>query len=299
MVRNRVSSKPISLLSHIRFRDSIIFQSPTFVALATFIPNASPTHVAQALILVLGSFLIMAHIFAFNDWADMALDYQNTHKRDGSFVEHGFTSREMLNLASWLAVGGIGAVAVASIALVPIALVMILLGVAYSFPVKGLKAKGIPVLSSILHFAGIVLAFLLGSTAFSAIDSRSVLIGCYFGILITAGHLVQEVQDYADDRRGGIRTNAVQFGQAPMFILSFALFAFSFLFLIALAQAGFIPALAEYSVILFPVYAFWAIKVYRAGLESANVRRLRNQYRILFAVVVLVLLLSAIANKAA
>jgi 4-hydroxybenzoate polyprenyltransferase len=184
-----------------------------------------------------------------------------------------------------------------SIGLVPIAGLMILLGIAYSFPAAGLKAKGMPVVSSVLHFAGTVLTYLLGSAAFAPIDYPAVVLGCYFGILITAGHLVQEVQDYADDRLAGVRTNAVQFGQANTFWLSFGLFGLSFVLLVWLSVIGMLPAVSGYTVVLFPIYAYWAIQVIRAGLPSNRVRQLRNRYRLLFAVVALVLLIGAVAEK--
>jgi 4-hydroxybenzoate polyprenyltransferase len=285
------------IVARIRVSDSIVFQSPAIIGMALFIPALSGANLVRTLFLAAGSFLAMAHIFAFNDWADMILDHQSAQKGHASFLERGVTRREMLYLAAVLAVAGIGAVAMASPVLVPIALGMILLGMIYSLPVRGVQAKGVPIVSSLLHFAGTVLTFLLGSAAFAAIDARSFLIGCYFGILITAGHLVQEVQDYPDDRLGGVRTNAVQFGQAPMFFLSFGLFGFSFLLLLALATAGLVPAISGYALALFPIYAYWAIGVYRGGLQYGDVKRLRDQYRILFAIVALVLVLGALAGK--
>lgn len=285
------------IVSRIRVRDAIIFHSPTVIGMALQIPGAEGTHLLRAALLATGSFLIMAHIFALNDWGDMSLDYQNQDKRSRSLVELGITSKQILGLALVLAVLGLGAVALVSAALLPIAGMMILLGVAYSFPIAGLKAKGLPIVSSALHFAGTLLTYLLGSAAFAPVDYPAVLVGSYFGILIVAGHLAQEVQDYTEDRRAGIRTNAVQFGKPIAFWLSFGLFGLSFVVLTWLSATGVVPSIAGFSSILFPLYAYWAVQAMRAGLPSSLVRQLRNRYRILFAAVALMLLLGALAEK--
>lgn len=293
----RAQSNVGRIVSRIRVRDAIIFQAPTIIGMALHMPNMDPSVAVRAILLTAGSFLIMAHIFAFNDWADMALDYQNQDKRSRSLIELGIASREIFYLALGLAVLGLVIVAIVSVSLVPIAGTMILLGIAYSFPAAGLKAKGMPVISSILHFAGTVLTYLLGSAAFASIDTSAIVLGSYFGVLITAGHLVQEVQDYADDRLAGIRTNAVQFGQANTYWLSFGLFGFSFGLLVWLASVGILPSVSAYTAILFGIYAYWAVDVYRSGLKSSRVRELRNRYRLLFAVVALVLLIGALVQK--
>jgi 4-hydroxybenzoate polyprenyltransferase len=296
MNQRKTRRGPLLVLRRLRVRDAIIFESPAIVAIALYVPALSPSNLARSFALALGGFLLMAHIFTFNDWADISLDHANTDKRAGSLKGQGFGGREILWMAAGLAVAGIAAVAAASLSLVPIALGMVFLGILYSFPISGLKAKAIPVISSLLHYAGIVLTFLLGSAAFAPIDAGTLMVGSYFGMLITAGHLVQEVQDYAEDRRAGIRTNAVQFGQRPMFALSSALFGLSFFFLVVLGLRGVIPIVVSYTSVLFALYAYWAVAVYRGGLRSADVRALRNRYRLMFAVVALVLFSAGLAR---
>jgi len=292
-----VPGKLTSLLAVIRYREAVIFQTPSLVALALYLPDFAPDNLWRALLLSLGCFLIMAYIFAYNDWADFALDHQVPGQSKNTFLYRGITAAEMLSVAIGLATAGTLIVALVSVAVVPVVLLMVLLGLAYSLPIRGLKGKSIPVYSSFLHFTGILLVFVFGAMAFSPIQMRGLLVGSYFGILITAGHLVQEVQDYAGDRSSKVSTNAVKFGQRPMFVFAFVLFAFSFVVLYALAQAGLVPAAAKYSLLLFPIYAVWAARAYRAGLDEKDVRRLRNQYRLLFAIVVLVISVSAVLQR--
>jgi 4-hydroxybenzoate polyprenyltransferase len=246
-----------------------------------------------------GCFLLMAYIFAFNDWTDIALDSENSQKSRHTFSHDGITGQAMLSLAIALAATGILVVALISIRLILFAVLIVCFGVAYSFPGKGLKVKGIPILSSGLHFVGTALTFLMGAATFSPLTLDMLLIASYFGMLITAGHLVQEVQDYGDDRLAGVRTNAVRFGQRRVFVAAGVLFGLSFLYLIGLACAGLVTGLAQYTVVLYPLYVLWAIQVSRAGYDKDHVRGLRDRYRVLFGVVVVVILAGALAAKGA
>jgi 4-hydroxybenzoate polyprenyltransferase len=183
--------------------------------------------------------------------------------------------------------------------LVLIAFLILLLGVAYSFPFLGLKGKGIPLLSSVQHVAGTMLTFMLGYALFSPIDTRALLIGGYFALIITAGHLVQEVQDYQGDLTAGISTNAVRFGQRWMFGVAFGLFTLSFAYLYGLASGGLIPSALRYLAAFYPVFCLLAWRTYRAGFSPENVRRFRSQYRRLFALIVLVMSLGTVLETLA
>jgi len=289
--------KYVQLLARVRVPDAIIGMALTTFGITLYIPSLSASNLVLALLLSLGSFFVMAHIFALNDWADAALDRENAEKRANSLLEKGIAARDVLLLACGLGLAGIAIISVAKAALLPIVLAMMGLGIAYSVPLHRSVVKGMPILSSVMHFAGGVLAFLLGSTAFAQVDAAMVLLGSYGAILIVAGHLIQEVQDAADDSRGGIRTSAVQFGPAPVFGAALILFGVSFIVLYLLARAGLVPAVGGYAVVLFPLVAFWGWGVLRSDLASGEVRRFRRKYRALFAALMLVLLAGALLEK--
>lgn len=298
MVFADLRDKLSSLFSSIRYRDAFIFQAPAITGMLIFFPDLSPTTGRQALLLAVGSFLLMAYIFVFNDWADFHSDRFVLQNSGQTLLDHkAITHQQMLILAVFLALIGALTVALVSTTLIPIIALIIIFGLFYSLPIRGVQGKGIPVFSSFLHFSGILLTFLLGSTTFAPIDTRAIMIGSYFGILITAGHLVQEVQDYGGDYSNHIQTNAVWFGQKPVFIVSFIAFGISFLFLYWLAQAGLAPDSIKYTMLLFPIYSVWAFRIYRSGLKSESVKGLRNRYRILFAVIIFFLLSGVLANK--
>jgi 4-hydroxybenzoate polyprenyltransferase len=298
MIFEDIIDKLRSFSSTIRYRDAFIFQSPAIAGMLMFFPNVSPTTGLQALLLAVGSFLLMAYIFVFNDWADFHSDRLVLPNNRHTLVDNkAITHREMLILAVFLALIGTLTVVLVLTTLIPIVVLIIIFGLLYSLPIRGLQGKGIPVFSSFLHFAGILLTFLLGATMFAPIGMPAIMVGSYFGILITAGHLVQEVQDYNEDNFNHIQTNAVWFGQKPVFIVSFIMFGISFIVLYSLAQAGLTPGIIKYAVLLFPIYAVWAFRVYRSGLQSESVRDLRNRYRILFAGIIFFMVSGILANK--
>jgi 4-hydroxybenzoate polyprenyltransferase len=287
------------LLSSIRYLEALIFQTPTLMGLVVFLPAISFRYAVEALLACAGSFLIAAAILAINDWADINLDSQNSLKREDTFLERGVTPKQMLALAVSLAACGLAFFAALSEFQVAIALVWFGLGLAYSVPLGALRGKGIPLFSSFLHFSGTLVAFLLGALTFAPADWRMILVASYPALLLTAGHLIQEVQDYEEDRLSGCQTNAVRFGRKAVFILGCLLFGLSFLLLYWLVQEGFFPDAIKYTSILYVLYGAFAMQAYRAGLTRDSVRHLRKQYRILFAVVVLAMLVGNLLAKAA
>jgi 4-hydroxybenzoate polyprenyltransferase len=286
-----------SAVATIRWREAVIFQTPAVLGLAVFIPAISVGSAARALLACIGSFLSAASILAFNDWADISLDSQHSLKRHGTFVQRGLHPRQMLLLALALAAGGMIVFAFLSAPHVAAAFLAIVLGLAYSVPIVGLRGKSIPLFSSFLHFGGTLLSFLLGALTFAPDDWRGLLIAAHPAILLTAGHLVQEVEDYEEDRLSGCRTNAVRFGRTPVFVIAAVLFGSSFWLLWWLTAVGFFPPFVKYTAILYPVYLALALRAYRLGLTRATVRRLRDRYRVLFALVLVAMLLGSLLQR--
>jgi len=169
---------------------------------------------------------------------------------------------------------------------------LILFGLMYSIPLPKIKGKNIPAISTLLHFATALLVFLLGSITYSVINDRALLIGSYLGLIISAGHMVQEVQDYEGDRLSGDWTNAVRFGPRPVFIFSFLLFSLSFVFLFWLTRIGFLPSIIRFTLLLYPVYIFESINAYQAGLSRNIIKNFRKRYRLLFALIMAIIVAS-------
>ena len=293
----RMSTKLKSFIFCIRYREALIFQAPAFVGLTFSISQMTVKTGASLIIFALGGFCLMAHVFCFNDWSDWKLDYRSPEKLKHILLNKGITSHEMLTLSVVLGMASLLIFALISSTLFIIAVMILSLGVVYSFPILRFQGKSIPLFSSILHIVGGLLTFQLGYAFFSAIGTRSLYIGGYFGLLLAAGHLVHEVQDYAGDRRNRISTNAVRFGPGFNFSMSFALSTFSFIYLFGLTHAGLIPSVLKYLLFFYPIYAVLAWKTFNAGLVPKNVRRFRNQYRILFGFVVIIMSVCALIYK--
>ncbi|MDP8221902.1 MAG: UbiA prenyltransferase family protein [Candidatus Lernaella stagnicola] len=109
----------------------------------------------------------------------------------------------------------------------------------YSHP--RIYAKSRPIFGTLVHFVGGVLQFLLGYAAARPIDAEGVLIGAYFSLVFSAGHLNHEVKDYEPDQVAGLQTNAVVYGPRRMFSIAFAVFTLAFFYLLILAWHDVIP----------------------------------------------------------
>src|SRR5689334_6036846 len=143
-----------SILSSIRYLDALIFETPTLIGLVVFLPRLSAGAAVACFLAALGSFFVMASIFAMNDWADINLDLKNSVKRQNTFLERGIHPKQMIALAISLAAGGLIVFTALSRQLVVTAMLALAFGLAYSVPLRGVRGKSIPVFSSLLHFGG-------------------------------------------------------------------------------------------------------------------------------------------------
>jgi 4-hydroxybenzoate polyprenyltransferase len=175
----------------------------------------------------------VAHIFSFNDWAGASTDRNDPTRSETVFSTRGVAPRDVLLLSAALLALSLLLFAHLSRQTLLVAVAIAALGVFYSHP--RLNGKGTPIISSCPHLVGGVLHFLLGYSLFSPIDQSGILIGLFFALTFTAGHLNQEVRDYDGDRLNGVHTNAVAFGKTPAFLAGLVVFtlAYTDLFLLA------------------------------------------------------------------
>lgn len=269
-------------LSCLRYRDIVVLQGSPLMGVAFTLGEVTVEKVFNLLLFSLASFLLVAHIFCFNDWAGIASDLQDPNKAKEVFLTKGISRREVGLLALFLGLLSLFLFSLFSFRTLLLALGVLLLGLLYSHPY--LHAKGIPVLSSCVHLTGGVLHFLLGYSLFGGIDQRGVLIGLFFALTFTAGHLNQEVRDYEGDLLNGILTNGVRFGKKRTFYAGFLLFTLSYGHLWGLARYGLVPPQLGYCVLLYPVqgYLFW--RTLKAGLTFQSVSRFQAFYRALYAI---------------
>jgi 4-hydroxybenzoate polyprenyltransferase len=225
----------------------------------------------------------VAHVFVLNDWSGIHGDLKDPNRAARTFAAKGITRAEFGYLAVAFLVLSLLLFAVLGLAPFCLALAIAGLSALYSAPV--FHMKGLPLLNSLLHFAGGALHFMLGYAAFAALDIRAGAIGCFFGLVFTAGHLTHEARDCEGDELNVIRTNAVAFGRRRSFFASLALFTAAFALLVALAAWGTVPRVLMLAAALYPVHLFGAWRALRAGLGFESLSRFQRWYRTLYALI--------------
>lgn len=272
------------LLSCIRVKEVLVLQGAPSMGLILSMGPPTLDKIAVAALFGLASFLLVAHIWTLNDWADLHLDTRDLNKSLDVFTSKGIDPSRMLRFSIALLIASLSLFAFFSSGTLLIAVCIAILGFAYSFP--GIHAKGIALLSSVTHLVGGLLHFLLGHSLFAPIDANSILTAAFFALIFTAGHGIQEVQDYDADRLAGIQTNAVVFGKLSVFGAAVACFVFAYGYLFFLATAHIVPArLVPAVLVLVPLHLHWAIQTLRTGLSFDSVRRFRRGYNVLLAVI--------------
>lgn len=267
-------------LSCLRYRDIVVLQGSPLMGVAFTLGEVKPELISSLGLFALASFLLVAHIFCFNDWAGIASDLQDPNKAKEVFLTKGITRREVGALSLFLGLFSLALFSLLPFRTLLLAVGILLLGLFYSF-----YAKGIPVVSSGVHLIGGVLHFLLGYSLFGGIGSRGVLIGLYFALTFVAGHLNQEVRDYEGDRLNGILTNGVRFGKRKTFLAGFLLFTIAYGHLVFLAHSGLVPPQLRYLIGLYPVHVVLSWRTFRAGLTFQSISRFQASYRVLYALI--------------
>ncbi len=280
---------PLAYLSCIRFSEVLVLQGSPLFGVAFALHDLTLDKAAAIAVFGLASILLVANIWTFNDWANGSADLQDPNRSERVFSTKGVSARGLLGFSLGLLAASLLVFAMLPHRTLILAVAIAALGVVYSHP--ALNAKSVPVVSSCSHLLGGTLHFLLGYSLLSPLDRRGILIGLFFGLTFTAGHLNQEVRDYASDRANGLRTNAVAFGRTAAFVAGAAIFTLAYADLALLAFAGVLPRwLGVAPLALYPLHLFWTAGTFREGLGYAAVSRFQGRYRMLFALIGLAML---------
>lgn len=265
---------PWRWLAAIRLDEVLVLQGAPFLGVAFALASGASASPPSLLAFGLASCALVAHVFALNDWSEMEpaprrgpLDRRETRGLSVALL--------LLGLSLFAAIGPLPLLLACAIAL---------LSALYSAPPS--RAKGTPVVASMLHVAGGAVHFLLGYSLLGTFDLRGLLLALFFGLTFAAGHLTQEVRDRDVDLGNGIRTNAVAFGKVPAFLAGVALFTVADAFLCLLAFRGLAPrAIAFGTLALYPLHVAWSAQALASGLREEHVRRLQWRYRARYAAI--------------
>ena len=265
-----------ALLRHIRFDEVFILQGTPLMGAVFSIGTIAAGKFEALLLFLLGSILLVAHVFTLNDWADVAHGLKAPDPQ--------VPSRRLFWFSLSLLIASLLVFALLGSRVVILGLIVAALGFFYSHP--KLNTKGTPIASSIPHLVGGLFHFLLGYALFSSVDERGILIALFFALTFTAGHLNHEVRDFELDSRNNARTNAVAFGKRPAFVAGLIVFTFAYLCLFVLGWFRFIPRpLAFLALLFYPLHLYWSLRALRGQLNPETLDRFQIQYRALYAVI--------------
>ena len=266
-----------ALLRHIRFDEVFVLQgTPLMGALFSMGGWFTAANFETLLVFLIGSVLLVAHVFTLNDWAEIA----HGLKAADPLV----SSLRLFWFSLFLLIASLLVFALIDLRVVALGGIVAILGFLYSHP--KLNFKGTPIASSIPHLVGGIFHFLLGYTVFAPIDQRGIFIALFFALTFAAGHLNHEVRDFELDQKNKERTNAVAFGKRPTFIAGIIAFSCAYLCLFLLGWYWLVPRpLIFVALLCYPLHLFWSFGVLRNEFRPAVVERFQTQYRALYAVI--------------
>jgi 4-hydroxybenzoate polyprenyltransferase len=270
-------------LSCLRLTDILVLQGSPLLGAAFALRPQVTGHATQFAILTAANVCLVAHVFAFNDWANLTADLADPHRTSRVFTVNGVDRTEMGGLAICLLAASLLLFRLLGPATQYLALGVALFSTLYSL--SWFNWKGKPLLNSAAHLGGGTLHFLLGYSIGSAIDRRGLVIAVFFALIFAAGHLTQEIRDHQADVLNAIRTNAVIFGRRRIFAASLVLFTLAHALLVALALQGVVPRILAALVVLYPIHLRWSFDALAEGFTYASICQLRTRYRALYAIV--------------
>ena len=238
-----------------------------------------------------GSLALTAHVFALNDWAGHGDDLRDPRRGAQVFSRQGVHARVVTRATCALLLIALAALALAGGPAVLLGSAIAALSLVYSCsPQFGKRAL---VWASLHHLLGGALHFLLGYSAFHAMDRTGLELGLFFGLVFAGGHLNQEVRDYEGDSLNGIQTSAVLLGRRPAFLASVLVFTAAYAVLAQVAAARAWPVLLAGSGLAWLLHLSLSLRALQRGLGYATACWMQRRYRLLFALVGLALLISA------
>ena len=285
----------MGLISCIRFDEVFALQGTPLLGALFSMGRPTNDKAVALLVLLASSCCLVSHVFVLNDWSGVNGDLRSPNRASTVFVNRGIHRSEIGYLS-------VALLALSLLLLIPLGLRMLLIVLAiagvsglYSSPM--VHGKGIPLFNSLLHLAGGMLHFLLGYSFFSAIDARGLEIGGYFALIFAAGHLTHEARDWDMDQLNSIRTNAVTFGKARSFAAGLALFTLAPGLLVLLSAHNIVPHPLVWIAALYPLHLYWSLRTLYAGLTFDSIQQLRVRYRVLYAMIGVVMIVALLRSR--
>ncbi len=278
--------KVTTLLRKSRLIDAAVFTAiPAMgILLSIYHQQLTPISYHKIFLNIAPIYLLALHVFFVNDWADFKRDRNDKLKNTFSISSQGFSKNVIIILAMITGVVSVIWLLYFSIQSFVIGVLLILFSLFYSTSGFYFHGKGVPVLATLLHIAGGILAFMLGYVLFGKIQPKVILTGLMFGIFLSAGHLFQEIQDFEGDRKNQIRTLSGLIGKKAAAWLGLSLLFCGHALLQSLIYAGIFPVVSVFNWMAFILVAFFILNSIRKGIKHRLAKILRLSYRIIYAV---------------
>jgi len=265
-----------ALLRHIRFDEVFVLQGTPLMGALFSMSALTTVHFETLFVFLIGSILLVAHVFTLNDWADIAHGLKAADPQ--------VSSLRLFWFSLFLLVTSLLVFALIDLRVVILAVIVAVLGFFYSHP--KLNFKGTPIASSLPHLIGGVFHFLLGYAVFTPIDQRGIFIALFFALTFAAGHLNHEVRDFNLDQKNRARTNAVAFGKRATFVAGLILFTCAYLCLFLLGWFRLVPRpLSFLAAVFYLLHLYWSLRALRSQLNPEILDRFQVQYRSLYALI--------------
>ncbi len=286
-------SKLAALAASIRLSEVMVLQGAPLIGLAFSAAPIAAEKLPAVILFAVASFFLVAHVFTLNDWADFTRGLYHSNGAMSRLESRSISPGRLLWFSISLLTTSLLLFLLLSKRCFAVATIIALLGVCYSHP--SFNGKSIPIVSSLLHFFGGLLHFLLGYVVFLPIDKRGGYVALFFALTFTAGHLNQELRDFDVDQRTGARTNAIAFGKQRSFLAGLVLFAAAYIYLFFLGWIGDVPRPAAILAILIcPVHIVWGLRILRRNLTPESVQSFRIGYRFFYALIGIVMMVTVI-----
>lgn len=265
----------------IRIKEVILIGGVTFLGLLFSVQNLSFALLMDWALVMISTYLLLGHVYLYNDWQGYAYDRNDLNKQDKPVVSGKISLTEIKILAIILLLVSLSIALYFSVWMMIVGLTIAFLNFIYSN--NKIFLKSVPVMSSMLHGVGATLGFKFGTLYQGEWTASATLFGIYFGIVYAAGHLNHEITDFESDKNSGVPTHAVVFGKTKAFKASFILFSVSFLYITALSFYNILPRLLIAGVSLaYPIYVFFYMNTLKQNLSHGSMINFRTQYRMLY-----------------
>jgi lycopene elongase/hydratase (dihydrobisanhydrobacterioruberin-forming) len=228
------------------------------------------------------SILFLIQVFMYNDISDAVRNPKEPSRRIRHALKGGMISEKSARIICIiLFLLSLSGYAFISMKIAVFVFLIEIFTFLYSNPV--IKLKGVPLLSLLVLFLCGFLYFLSGWLLFQPVNKVGILIGIYFALVLSAGHLSNEIDDLDSDREARILTNAIFFNEKNAFLAGIVLFIISSVLFVYIAFNIMDGIMYIYlSVIMLLTWLIFFIYYIISG-NSFSIKTFRRMYRILYA----------------